>query len=251
MITNFNSNEIALMTQQAIIENNVELPPFYFTKYVWIDEDNAEDIIDNIKKSQFAYTIDKEIFFFPENSKYFATDKNFVFSISTFELNKENKDKSQYNFAELMECKWCELWPELRKTSEYFAHTTIQHLTGRTIRAVLDKATAAHLEARGYKIVKQPYKNNKGLMNMLSINKDIFVEWCKTGERPTITKKKAGRKGLAIKIIIDGIEHEFSNLKECHEKMFSDIKYETFKKKCQRAKDGNFKINGINCLIVP
>lgn len=223
-----------------------ETDPFVLTKFVWVDDDSSECIIKSLKESQFAHTVDSEIYFFPVNPKYFVTDKDFVFSTSTFELNSEKKKSSKYNFAQLMETPWREIWPELKSNNDYFAHLQVQLLNGRTIRTVLDKATATHLEALGFKIVEQKYKDY--FLKMLSINKDIFVNWCKTGETPLIIRKKPGR-GLAFNLIINGNLKTFENKKDCWQQEFVNLlNYEAFKKKLQRAK-GEFKIGNMICSV--
>lgn len=259
MNTDFNSNEIARYTQEAIVNNIKEdfKPETKKVPYIWLLRPLKKDIISAIKSSIYKDDIDEEIYFWHGNNKYFITDKHVIYSVSVYKTNyKEKIDADTFqelyytdykSIAELEEAR-----NNAKANGEPFVCRQLRRLKpeNRQLDLKIKPNNVTALNEKGYTTYTRLNNMTQQNDNYVRISTNKFIDIV-INHKETVEKGKAGRKGLAIKIIIDEIEHEFSNLKECHEKMFSDIKYETFKKKCQRAKDGNFKINGINCLIVP
>lgn len=225
----------------------VNAQPYTNINYIWLDELNSSHIEKELKKSKLAYTIEKEIFFWPCNPKYFVTDLGFVFTTGLLELNKENKDKSPYKWPELITTPWRKLMPKITKCKGYFVHYQTHELKGRKVRVIVDKPTGEHLQRLGFNVKPQRYRNYN--FWLLSINKELFIDWCKSDQPPTLRKKKAGR-GTAFSLSINGEVKTFENQKTCWEQLFADaLNYEAFRKKVQRSK-GKLKIGNVICEIV-
>lgn len=231
MQTDFNSTAVpgdfdVITIHKEVKASLKEYPPFWHSDFVWVRSLDSADIIEGLKNSQFADYIDEKIYYWPENLKYFATDKGFVFSAGIYEANIANKRDSRYTYNELLDSDPLEIWEELKSTGEYFATYQIKLLKSRSPQLAVIPSVAEYLKQKGFTIKMTPYKDKDGKeyhTHSVVINKDIVVKWCISGKKPDVTKMNKGRKGKVFALEKAGRVFSFKNKKECFEKMFAGV----------------------------
>lgn len=260
MQEHFNSTAVvgdfdACTIHEVIGASLKEYPPFWHSDYVWVNDLDSASIMNGLKESQFADCVDSMIYFWPMNDKYFVTDKGFVFSTSIYEANIEKKSKSRYSYSEMLDSNPIELWKELKSESEYFVTHQIKLLTSRSLQLAVQKSIAWHLEKKGVKIKVSTYKdknNKESTIQSVVLNKDIFAQWCISGEMPETLKKNKGRNGKEFAVEKDGNVYRFKNKKECFDRMFAGVCSErTFKSATKDKVAGDLiAIKGVTYKVV-
>lgn len=233
MNTDFNNNEIAVLTQQAIIEKIKD----EIYQYHYIEKDTVECIRLKCIKLGIA---EKEVYPLFFNYKYIITDKHYLISRKTplvkeidneevevihqFRVCKQNKSYQLYlpcAKKDLLKTKGYKVNPKYKIADRYLTKKEIDEMDWMQ----------KHNAFAGY-YVDIPANN----LIYAAINKELPENKGKTNEHL--------KKGITFKTT-KGKEHSFTSQKDCFEKYFKKKKLcseKTFKRAIKDSDGKTFQI---------